>query len=466
MKIISTILLSVISVLLLGQSEKMMTYKEYISIVKENHPVMYKASLLDDMARSNRRMARGGFDPKVEANWNHKSFDDKNYYSMLNSAVKIPTWYGIDLKAGYDRSNGDFLNESDLIPTRGLWNAGISVPLGKGLVIDERRAALQRADIFESVNEQEQTIMINELLYEASIAYLDWQTAEMQLSIADEGVALATIRLDGTRLSFINGDKPAVDTLESYISLQDRQLDQQKAQQHIDNAVLNINNYLWIKGEVPLELEADARPEDMDIQMLSPETNATIIVQEEWILQHPELLMYDFKIADINIDQRLAREEIKPDLRVNYNPLLAVADDALFDQFNANDYKLGATFAYPILQRKQRGKIQMNDIKIQDTEYNRSVKTQDLNIKLDTYNNNINQTEAQYALLNETADNYERLLTAENRKFSLGESSIFLVNSRESKYLDTRYKLVSAGQKLLFNRLTYLLFSAKLPEVL
>jgi len=109
--------------------------------------------------------------------------------------------------------------------------------------------------------------------------------------------------------------------------------------------------------------------------------------------------MYDFKIADINIDQRLAREEIKPDLRVNYNPLLAVADDALFDQFNANDYKLGATFAYPILQRKQRGKIQMNDIKIQDTEYNRSVKTQDLNIKLDTYNNNINQTEAQYALL-------------------------------------------------------------------
>jgi len=182
MKIISTILLSVISVLLLGQSEKMMTYKEYISIVKENHPVMYKASLLDDMARSNRRMARGGFDPKVEANWNHKSFDDKNYYSMLNSAVKIPTWYGIDLKAGYDRSNGDFLNESDLIPTRGLWNAGISVPLGKGLVIDERRAALQRADIFESVNEQEQTIMINELLYEASIAYLDWQTAETRSS--------------------------------------------------------------------------------------------------------------------------------------------------------------------------------------------------------------------------------------------------------------------------------------------
>jgi len=466
MRILVCIVLLLSSIISYSQSGEVLSFDEYIKIVKENHPVMYQANLLSDMAASTRRIARGGFDPKVEAGWNHKSFDDKNYYSVLSSAVKIPTWYGIDLKAGYDRNNGQFLNESDFIPSRGLWNAGISVPLGKGLVIDQRRAELQKADIYTSVTEQQQVLMINQLLYDAAITYLDWQTAQEQLEISKEGQDLAEIRLNGTRQSFINGDKPAIDTLESFISLQSRQLDYQKAIQNLTQATLALNNYMWIEGSVPLEIEDTTMPDPIDISELSTETNAAVIVQPEWIASHPELLLYDYKLEDINIDQRLAKEEIKPDLRVNYNPLLAVADDGLFDQFNANDYKLGATFAYPILQRKQRGKIQLNELKIDNTKFDQTLKRQEIKVKLDTYINNINQTEDQYELLASATENYQQMLIAENRKFSIGESSIFLINSREIKYLETRYKLINAGQKLIFNRLTYLLYSARLNTVL
>ncbi len=451
---------------LFGQNEELLTFEKYIENVKTHHPVMYQSQLLDQMAKSNRKMARGGFDPKIEGDWNHKSFDDKNYYSLLNSAVKIPTWYGVDLKAGYSRNNGQFLNESDFLPSRGLWNAGISVPLGKGLIIDERRAQLKKAEIYESVTVQQRTLMINEILYEASIAYLEWQTATQQLAIADEGLALAQIRLEGTHLSFINGDKPAIDTLESFISVQSRELDYQKASQLLENSKLNVNNYLWLDGEIPLEIEENTIPAPLNIEILSEETNIIAIAQSEWIANHPELLLYDFKIADTQVDQRLAKEEIKPDIRIEYNPLLAVAQDRIFDEFNTNDYKLGASISYPILQRKQRGKIELNTLKIQDTELERSIKSQALTVKLNTYLNNINQTREQYALLDETTDNYQRMLAAENRKLNIGESSIFLVNTRERKYLETRYKLINAGQKLIFNRLTYLLTSARLQEVI
>ena len=466
MRLLITVIICLSVFSLLGQNQEILTYEKYIDNVKIHHPVIYQSQLLNQMAKSNRKMARGGFDPKIEGDWNHKSFDDKNYYSLLNTAVKIPTWYGVDLKAGYSRNNGQFLNESDFLPSRGLWNAGISVPLGKGLIIDERRAQLKKAEIYESVTAQQRTLMINEILYQASMAYLEWQTAAQQLVIADEGLVLAQIRLEGTRLSFINGDKPAIDTLESFISVQSRELDYQKALQHFENSKLNVNNYLWLDGEIPLEIEENIIPSPLNIEILSEATNTIAIAQSEWIANHPELLLYDFKIEDTNIDQRLAKEGLKPDIRIEYNPLLAVAQDGLFDQFNSNDYKLGASISYPILQRKQRGKIELNTLKVQDIELERSIKSQALSVKLNTYLNNINQTRKQYALLDETTNNYQRMLMAENRKLEIGESSIFLVNSREIKYLETRYKLINVGQKLIFNRLTYLLTSARLQEVI
>jgi outer membrane protein TolC len=38
--------------------------------------------------------------------------------------------------------------------------------------------------------------------------------------------------------------------------------------------------------------------------------------------------------------------------------------------------------------------------------------------------------------------NYQRLLEAENLKFQIGESSIFMLNSREQKLIETNLKLV------------------------
>lgn len=453
-----------LGITLMGQESTLISFDEYITLVKENHPVMYQSKLLADRANVTKRIAKGAFDPKMEGSWNQKSFDDKNYYSYASGAIKVPTWYGIDLKAGYERNSGQFLNDSDFIPSRGLWNAGISIPLGKGLIIDNRRAELKKADIYKSVTEQEQILMINQVLYQASLAYLEWQSATAFLNIADEGIALANNRLEGTRSSFINGDKPAIDTLESFISLQNRQIEYQKAEQLVRTTRNELNNFLWLDGDIPLETDYDSQPEDISINQLQTSLDSLILTQDQWIANHPELLLYDYKIADIQVDQRLAKEDLKPEVRINYNPLIGVADDALFDQFSPNNYKLGATFSYSIFQRKERGKIQLNEIKSNDVSYQRSIKNQELITKLTSYKINIQQTQIQNRQIEETISNYNKMLNAENRKFSIGESSIFLVNSRESKYLQSRYKRIEVSRKLIFNRLTYLMMTSRMSE--
>ena len=466
MRIVCSILCSFLCFSLYGQEPKTLSFNEYIDLVEKNHPMMYQSGLMGEMAESTMRMARGGFDPKFEADWDHKSFDDKNYYSLISGAIKIPTWYGIDISAGYDNNSGSFLNQNELIPNRGLWNAGISVPLGKGFIIDNRRAELKKAAIYQNVTQQEQMLLINELLFQASVGYLNWQATKAYYDIAKEGEELAALRLIATKKSFINGDKPAIDTLESFIALQSRQFDLQKASQEYENAKISLNNYLWLEGEIPLELDIKASPEIIDVNVLQSNIDSISLLQDQWLSNHPELLNYEYKLANIEIDQRLAKEELKPDIRVNYKPLIGVAQQSLFDELDINNYSFSANISYPIVQRKQRAKIQINNIKIQDTEYNMAMKNQELRVKLDIYNNNIDQSQIQYALLNETIINYERLLRAENRKFEIGESSIFLVNSRENKYLNSRYKIIETSRKLFMNQLTYLLYSARIQQAL
>ena len=52
-----------------------------------------------------------------------------------------------------------------------------------------------------------------------------------------------------------------------------------------------------------------------------------------------------------------------------------------------------------------------------------------------------NNIEQQIKVYTEMTENYARLLAAENRRFELGESSLFIINSREMKLIESQLKL-------------------------
>lgn len=445
---------------------QVLLFNEYIELVKANHPLARQARLQTDFGKANQLMSRGGFDPKIDASHDHKSFDGKNYFRMTNTQLKIPTWFGVEVKGGYERADGQFLNNSNFLPDRGLWNFGISVPLGKGLIIDERRAALKQAEIFIDATAQQQKIMLNQLMFESAVSYLNWQQAYQQLNIARQGLQLASERLGNTVSGFENGDLPAIDTLESFIALQTRQQMMLDANRELANTRAEIEFYLWSDGFIPLEMDESSIPEPFDMQFIRDEANQFMMSEELLIRDHPEILSYLYKIDMLNVENRLNREAIKPDLRISYQPLIATTSEQLFAPLNMNNYKLGASFQYPIITRKERGKVQLTNLKIQEADLALTNKKQSIQTKLMAYRQNITLLEEQVPLVDNTVANYNRMLNAERRKFTIGESSVFLINSRENKYLESQTKLVETQTKLFKNRITYLLLTGKLSEVL
>jgi outer membrane protein TolC len=104
------------------------------------------------------------------------------------------------------------------------------------------------------------------------------------------------------------------------------------------------------------------------------------------------------------------------------------------------DIKWGINFSYPILNRKARGDLRITEIKMAQTDYEIRQKRQDIANKVQQYANELGNLDAQVVLYRDISTNYRTLLDAENERFSFGESSVFLVNTREQRWLDAQIK--------------------------
>ena len=238
-----------------------LTFEEYLGYVKKNHPLVKQADLKITEAQAKLMKARGGFDPKLEAEYNEKQFSDKNYYSVFNGSFKIPTWYGVEIKAAFDNNEGIYINPENTLPNSGLTSLGISVPIGQGLWINERMADLRKAKIYQKVNEAERKIMITEVLYEASKSYINWKRSFDEVKLYEDYLKNATTRFNGVTILIEEGDKPAIDSIEAGITVKNRRLNLENANLKLLKSKLVLSNYLWPEEDTPLELENNSYPE-------------------------------------------------------------------------------------------------------------------------------------------------------------------------------------------------------------
>ncbi|MCB9266865.1 MAG: TolC family protein [Lewinellaceae bacterium] len=437
-----------------ADSVRVFSQEEFFGWILEYHPVVKQARLLDSEAEALERLARGGFDPKAYAEWDQKSFDKKEYFSIGEGGLKVPSWYGMEFKAAYTVTDGIYLNPERNLPEAGQAVLGLKVPLGRGLIIDDRRAALQDARLMARANEAERQAMVNNILLEAASAYWEWARAYNGLLIQEEALRLSRERFRAIVESFIQGDKPAIDTLEALIQVQNRQLALNDAGVIYRNAGLQLSNFLWYEGGVPVEATRRLRPPLLaNLQPALPALGPNAIWQNASRL-HPEIRRYEVKASQLEIARKLAAEQLKPRLDVEYNFLsdgsdfiYNTADGSGLNGLVSQNYKWGMRFDFPLLLRKERGKLQLAKLKIQDVEYSLQQKRLEVANKISAYYNELDNLLQQIRLTEDNVGNYQALLNAELQKFNLGESSIFLINSREQKLIEAQLKLAALRSK-------------------
>lgn len=435
-----------------------LSLNQYLDLVKANHPLVRQAYLLNRQAEAYQLKARGGFDPKLNIDFEQKSFDGKDYFSVGQAELKVPTWYGLELKAGYNWAEGAYVNPDAQLPAAGQGVLGLNINLLQGMLIDERRTALRQAELLLQQNEQERRARINELLIEANQSYWDWVFAYNRLGVYEEAYQLAMTRLDALRESYRQGYKAAVDTLEGSIQVQNRFTALQEAQLTLEAARLELSNYLWANNNVPLELTAATMAPDlttMDIRAIPVAQLDTL--RRQLYDAHPALSVLRYQKEQLNLEQRLKREMLKPRLQLSYNFLAdgwrfnayEGAEQSYLQNMLAENYKLGIQFSFPLFLRKERANLSLNEIKIQQTSLKLLQKRLNLQNKFSFYETTASTLLRQIEQYETMTNNYRALLAAENEKFRLGSSSLFLINSREQKLIEAQEKLLKAQTSFL-----------------
>ncbi|MEO7978744.1 TolC family protein [Flavobacterium sp.] len=415
---------------------KELTYNEFLGYVKKYHPLVKNANLEISKAQANLMMARGGFDPKIEVDFSQKQFKDKEYYSILNSSFKIPTWYGIELKAGFDNNEGVYLNPENTTPNQGLTSFGISVPIAQGLLINQRMADVRKAKIQLKLSDSERKLQAVSVLYDASIAYFNWKKNFEEMKLYETYNKNAEIRLEGIKSLIMQGDKPAIDSVEAGIIVKNRALSLEDSKLKLAKAKLELSNFMWMDNNIPLEISEELIPETALEATLQETLKTNDLLQNDFTLEkHPKLNALQNKIDILNVEKDLKQNMLLPKINVGYTYL---SEPGYIDNYRFEDYKIGLELYFPLFLRKERGSWKLAKYKVQESQFALALEKTQLTNKINAQKTEINSLIKQKKLAKDLVENNLTMLNSEERLFSFGESSLFLINTRENNLVSAK----------------------------
>jgi outer membrane protein TolC len=423
-----------------------LTKDDFINIVKRYHPIARQADIQVERAKANIMQSRGAFDPEIATTLDRKTFDGKLYYSYFKPELTIPTWYGIDVKAGVEEIVGSRVSsESTLGQTSYI---GIKVPANQ-LLFDKRRATLRQAQALQQQTAEERKLAVNNLLYEGLAAYWNWVEKYCSYKMITSAVAVGEERLRFVKLEFEQGLRPAIDTIEAITQLQTFYFQESSMLLAFRNAGMELSNYLWLENNLPVEWTDLILPDTTDFDKAAndiPELDALLAAVEE----HPKLRSLNYKMDVLAIEKTLKAQSLIPKLSLSGNILskgYKYPHEVSLSMLE-NNHKVGVSFVMPLFLRDARGGYNAAKLKIAETDLERNNTRLQIENKTRSYYNELLAVRQQLNIMTSTNVNFIKLYQGEWQKFEIGESSLFLLNARQSKVLETSQKLIELRAKL------------------
>ena len=440
-----TILISIPRCFAQNELVQMFTLDNFIQQVKQFHPLAKQADIQVDKALAELMSAKGAFDPSIELDASRKTFNGKNYYYYTNPQLVVPLPVG-NIKTGIENNGGDYITTE---VTKGKTSyLGVELPLAKGLLLDKRRAVLQQAKILRNQSEQERLLMFNNLLFEAYVTYWQWAASYQQYIAYTKFTEVASNRMRLVRIAFANGDRAMADTVEAYTQIQNYQLLQADALLKLNNAKFEMANYLWKADYTGYQLPANFTPQKLEVTNTSSYKNIDdLLIQSS--TQNPNLIIYNFKLSSLEVERKLKFQSLLPYLSIKANLLNKdyYALKGIGANLMENNYKWGINFRIPLFLREARGDYKKAQLKIKETNLELINKRQETENKIRSYFMEFYALASQLQTAQNMYKNYQSLLRTEELKFAQGESSLFLVNTRETKLIEILQKQIDLTLK-------------------
>jgi outer membrane protein TolC len=425
-----------------GTDCPVLTLDRFRRQVARTNPEVRSFRLEGDRAVAELQGARGGFDPRLVSGYTYKTENSATKLDVLNTGLRLPLNLPMSpsLKVDYRRGRGKSIDPSVATTFDGETAVGLSIAPLRGFGLGKRQATLRKARLEPERARALQAEQRNLLLLEATQAYWKWVEASRKLAVARDQLALATRRRDLIVRQAETGQAAAIDSTEAELAVASRRESVAAAVQDTEQAAAKLAAFLG--GEDgPAGPPPDFAFSAPDSVGLPPPVGEAEIEGAEAaaVSNRPRLRRLDVKRRQTRIEQDLARANLRPDFKLETQ--VVSYEDGPFD---VSDVKVGFEIEQPLFFRGSRSRVERARLETRQAELKQQAVRQKVRADVQAAVSALRQARRRVRATERRVDLARRLQAAEQRRFELGESTLFLLNQREQALAKARKARVTA----------------------
>lgn len=427
-----------------------LSLEQFLQLVERNYPKLKGADAERRIAGAKRLEKSGAFDPIITSTNEYLRIQDTFKPGVAKDAIHNETRLDLLTRSGIKLFAGARINPNDtktpFLPTGrgGEYSAGMTVPLLRGLKINEKAASEEQAKLGEPVAAQIYGVTRLEVLLKAAALYWEWVGAKVRIGIAQNLLAVSQARVDQIKERVRKGDLPALDIAEQEQEIQRRQAALIKCQREFQKAAISASVLLWDDAGTPKSM-----PPLEDVPELQPLPRK--LTEDEWSEGRKSALALRPELKRIALE----RDQARIDLKLAKNMILP-AVDAYFLQGADTGYqgigpvvRAGMAMSLPLRQRTARGQAQAAQLKIQKLNLDERAEKQRIQAEVDDTVSAINTSFERWQATQIEVGKARQVENGERMRFGAGDSTLFLVNQRERASAEAEMKLAEVHVEYL-----------------
>ncbi len=422
---------------------------DFINQIIKYHPLIKSAGLEQDIGRISILKARGNFDPQIQFNQLQKSYNGTQYFNLQNLQINNSTRVGAKFIGGTEYATGNYVDPMNYVGTNGLNYIGAELPLLRDLMIDKKRADLQKSRIYAQTSIAERIILENQIIYSAIDLYTDWLLNYESAKCVSEIVANAEKRKNALLMLYNHGAATSIDTLETHVQLNQYKAKLTELNWKIKKSQILLNSFLWIDNFYPVELDTMVIPTFNNLDIIDSlvinwkrETNWQYQDEFHTFRTPPSLVYYQNKVLINEIQKKLTQNNLLPELSIKYQYLQPL-NEMNFNKFNFNNNKFGIQFSAPLI-RSSIADYKIAQFQKQQSELEFLSKRRELIQKSNAYFQEIEIAKKLQKQWYSIASETQLLYQMEMKRLEAGDVNFFIINTRETRALDQKLKSIEA----------------------
>lgn len=446
-------------------SPEQLTLAEVLGQTLTYHPELAMAIAKQQQAGAKLLESRGAFDVELSSGAFYNRYQTSSKLgtaqTTINALNKL-AWQsrtGIQLEVGNKLVRDDVSSSFSPTGEAGETYAEVRLPLLRDLGINPAFAREQRAELNLTQAEAELLSKRLELLEKAGKAYWKWVASGQKLEVTQQLIELARFRLNLLTRQVALGDKAAIEATEAEQEFRRREALLARERSEFLQQAETLRLFLWDARQLSIidqPLTEDTLPA---LNLTLPEASGDLrdLGKILGYKNRPELKVVNLGQAMTQVDWELARNQLLPRLDAVARPGVQLGADGIGPVLRA-----GVEFSVPLLRRSAKGKLQFAEFRLNElSEQERfllgliQTEVSQASIAIEQAMIQVQRTKEQVALAQQVAE-------GERRRFELGDSSLFLVNTRERQAANAEKDAIDAVQTLMEAWLRYWIVTAQL----